>query len=176
MRRKTSILMVTAAAALAGCASLPEGPGVMALPGSSRSFDQFRGDDVSCQQYAMLQVGGTTPTQAQVSSGVGSAVAGAALGAAAGAVIGGGQGAAIGAGSGLVAGGLVGTSAASYAGRTIQERYDIHYIQCMYAQGHRVPVYGNFTADPPRGPAPTIVPPPPPPGSPPPPPPPPPPR
>ncbi len=26
-----------------------------------------------------------------------------------------------------------------------QLRYDIAYIQCMYAKGHQVPVYGQFT-------------------------------
>jgi hypothetical protein len=26
-----------------------------------------------------------------------------------------------------------------------QQRYDTSYVQCMYAQGHRVPVYGQFT-------------------------------
>lgn len=168
---KGKISVVIGAAVLTGCATLPEGPSVMVLPGSSQSFDQFRADDVRCRQYAMFQVGGTSPSQAQATSNVGSAVAGAALGAAAGAAIGGGRGAAIGAGTGLAAGGLMGASTGNYAGRTIQERYDIHYIQCMYAQGHRVPVYGNFTADPPRNPAPTVVPPPPPPGAPPPPPP-----
>ncbi|MEE8254722.1 MAG: hypothetical protein V3S58_03840 [Nitrosomonadaceae bacterium] len=26
-----------------------------------------------------------------------------------------------------------------------QQRYDTSYVQCMYARGHRVPVYGQFT-------------------------------
>jgi len=26
-----------------------------------------------------------------------------------------------------------------------QQRYDTSYVQCMYSQGHRVPVYGQFT-------------------------------
>lgn len=29
-----------------------------------------------------------------------------------------------------------------------QQRYDTSYVQCMYAQGHRVPVYGQFTDGP----------------------------
>ncbi len=158
---------------LAGCASLPDGPSVLVLPGTGLSFDQFRNDDAVCRQYAFGQIGGTTPNQAAVNSGVGSAVVGAALGAAAGAAIGGGSGAAIGAGSGLAGGGLVGTGTAQSSGYATQERYDIAYIQCMYAKGHRVPVPGQFSDESSRKAAPSAVsvPPPPPPGSPPPPPP-----
>ncbi|MDH6147676.1 hypothetical protein OKW46_001601 [Paraburkholderia sp. WSM4179] len=36
--------------ALAGCAGVPTGPTVTALPGSGKSFDQFRADDATCQQ------------------------------------------------------------------------------------------------------------------------------
>jgi len=128
-----------------GCASMPSGPGVMVLPGTGMSFDQFRNDDVVCRQYAFFQVGGTTANQAGVNSGIASAAAGTALGAAAGAAIGGGSGAAIGAGSGLVAGSMVGTGAAGSSMYEVQERYDAAYIQCMYAKGHQVPVSGQFS-------------------------------
>jgi hypothetical protein len=130
---------------LAACTSMPTGPSMMALPGSGRSFDQFRNDDYSCRQFAYEQVGGITPNQASVTSGAGSAALGAGLGAAAGAALGGGQGAAIGAGTGLLAGGLAGTNTARTSGDISQQRYDMGYIQCMYAKGHRVPVYGQFT-------------------------------
>jgi hypothetical protein len=40
---------------LAGCASTPEGPGVLVLPGSGRSFDQFRADDTECRRHAAAQ-------------------------------------------------------------------------------------------------------------------------
>jgi hypothetical protein len=158
-------------ALLAGCASMPDGPSVMVLPGTGLPFDQFRGDDAVCRQYAFLQVGGKTPNQAAVDSGVASAAVGTAVGAAAGAALGGGSGAAIGAGTGLVAGSVVGTGAAERSGYGSQQRYDTAYIQCMYAKGHRVPVSGQFSNEG-RGraanPATNI--PPPPPGSPPPPP------
>ena len=134
-----------AAIAASGCASLPNGPSVMVLPGTGVAFEQFRNDDAVCQQYAYFQVGGTTPNQAGVNSGVASAAAGTALGAAAGAAIGGGGGAAIGAGSGLVAGSMVGSSAAGSSMQATQQRYDVAYIQCMYAKGHRVPVSGQFS-------------------------------
>ena len=46
---------------LAACASTPTGPNVMVLPGSGKSFDQFRFDDSACRQYAHVQAGGTEP-------------------------------------------------------------------------------------------------------------------
>ena len=120
----------------------------MTLPGTGKSFDQFRSDDYECRQYAYGQVGGTTAQNASQTSGVQSAVVGTGLGAASGALIGGGgEGAAIGAGVGLVAGGLAGSSASRTSGYASQHRYDISYIQCMYAKGHRVPVSGNITND-----------------------------
>jgi hypothetical protein len=157
---------------LAACVSLPSGPSVMTLPGSGKNFEQFRYDDYDCRRYAYEQVGGVTPRQSAQASGLESAAIGAGLGAAAGAAIAGGGGAAIGAGTGLLGGGLVGSGTASSSAYVNQQRYDISYIQCMYAKGHRVPVSGRITDDRPanidRG---SASPPPPPPGNPPPPPP-----
>jgi hypothetical protein len=155
---------------LAACATLPSGPGVMALPGSGRSFDQFRADDFDCRPFASYQVGGTTPNQAATNSGVNSAAVGALVGAAAGAAIGGSRGAGVGAGTGLAVGTLAGTGAADSSAYGLQRRYDYAYIQCMYAKGHKVPVSGQFTSSNPA-PAAASAPPSPPPGSPPPPPP-----
>ena len=156
---------------LAGCATIPEGPGVMVLPGSGKSFDQFRFDDYECRQFASSQVGGSTPNQAATDSGVKSAVVGAAVGAVAGAALGGSQGAVVGAGIGTACGALAGTSAANRSGYTLQQRYDMGYQQCMYAKGHQIPMARRY--DQPSRPAPRLSapPPPPPPGTPPPPPP-----
>ena len=145
MSRFSIVFSTTVILAVTGCASLPNGPSVMVLPGTGLSFEQFRNDDTICQQYAFFQVGGTTANQAAMSSGVTSAAVGTALGAAAGAAIGGGSGAAIGAGSGLVGGSIVGTGAASSSMYADQQRYDAAYIQCMYAKGHQVPVSGQFS-------------------------------
>ncbi len=145
MSHSCKIAFITVILVGTGCASLPEGPSVMVLPGSGLSFDQFRNDDVFCRQYAYMQVGGTSANQAAVGSGAASAAVGAAVGAAAGAAIGGGEGAAIGAGSGLVAGSLVGTGVADQSMRGTQRHYDVAYIQCMYAKGHQVPVSGSFS-------------------------------
>ena len=141
---KPAILPV--ALLLTACVSVPTGPSMMTLPGSGKSFDQFRNDEYQCRQYAHEQVGGTTARQAAMSSGIESTAIGAGLGAAVGALLfGGGEGAAIGAGMGLLAGGLSGSGTARTSGHIGQQRYDNSYIQCMYAQGHRVPVSGGIT-------------------------------
>jgi hypothetical protein len=128
---------------LSACATLPNGPSVLVLPGTGKSFDQFRADELTCRQFANLQVGGRTANRAAVASGVTSAAVGTALGAAAGAAIGGGSGAAIGAGTGFAAGGLAGAGSAPSSSYEAQERYDMSYLQCMYARGNRVPVSGG---------------------------------
>jgi hypothetical protein len=40
---------------------MPTGPSMMALPGSTKSFDKFRIDDNQCRQIAHEQVNGTNP-------------------------------------------------------------------------------------------------------------------
>ena len=178
MKTVKQLLIPAMTCLLAACVNLPSGPSVMTLPGSGKNFEQFRHDDYDCRRYAYEQVGGITPRQSAQTSGIESAAIGAGLGAAAGAAIAGGGGAAIGAGTGLLGGGLVGSGTASSSAYINQQRYDISYIQCMYAKGHRVPVSGRITDDRPvnidRGiasPPPKLNPPPPPPGNPPPPPP-----
>ena len=150
---------------LSACVSMPSGPGVMVLPGTGKSFDQFRADDMECRQFASNQVGGGTPDSAAESSGLKSAAVGAAVGAAAGAIIGGRSGAATGAGTGLIVGGAAGAGAAGSSQRTLQQRYDFGYQQCMYAKGHKIPTAGRFENGAPR-PVSTYTPPPPPPGAP----------
>ena len=134
------LLLVTAAVVLAGCATVPDGPGVLVLPGTTKSFDQFRGDDGECRQYASAQIGGSSAQQAANQSAAKSAAVGTVVGAGVGGLVGGGQGAAVGAGVGLAGGSMVGADAAHSAGRTTQQRYDHAYQQCMYAKGHQVPV------------------------------------
>src|SRR5258708_6035519 len=111
LRMKKALYLVPIAF-LAGCATVPEGPGVMVLPGSGKSFDQFRFDDYECRQFASSQVGGGTANQAAADSGVKSAVVGAAIGTVAGAAPGGSQGAGAGAGIGTARRALAATRAA----------------------------------------------------------------
>ena len=168
MRR--SAIAVAGLVLLAGCASTPSGPNVMVLPGSGKSFDQFRFDDHECRQYAHLQSGGNAPDQAGVDAGVKSAAVGAAVGAVAGAAIGrSGHAMAAGAGIGTAGGALAGAGAAAHTGRTVQQRYDMGYQQCMYAKGHKIPMARDSRSNPSSYRA--APPPPPPPGAPPPPPP-----
>jgi hypothetical protein len=145
---------------LGACVTVPTGPSVLVLPGSTKTFDQFREDEAVCRQYAFEQVGGTTANQAVADSAVRSAAVGTAVGAAAGALIGGGRGAAVGAGSGLLVGSAVGADAAGVSGYASQQRYDYAYQQCMYLKGNRVPVAGEISS--PRRQAYTSYPPPPP--------------
>lgn len=131
----------------AGCVTFPTGPSVMALPGNNRNFEEFRADDNECRNYAANSVGGPSAQQASMDAGAASAVIGTIVGAAAGAAIGGNsQGAAVGAGTGLLIGSAAGSGAATASGYNVQQRYDIGYIQCMYAKGHKVPVAGRFTS------------------------------
>lgn len=131
-------------AILCACTSVPTGPSVMVLPGSHKDFSQFTGDDAQCRQFALQQSNGRSPSEAAAVSGIGAAAVGTAVGAAAGATMGGGSGAAIGAGVGLAGGSMVGAGIGSSVGSSAQERYDAGYIQCMYSQGHRVPVFGDM--------------------------------
>ena len=111
-------LPLAAALVLAGCVTVPAGPAVMALPGSSKNFDAFRADDVSCREYAQYQLGPVAGQEGQ-NRAAANAAAGTVLGAAAGAIIGSvsgnaGHGAAIGAGTGLLFGSAAGANAAGY--------------------------------------------------------------
>ena len=86
MATRSSLAIVTGLL-LAGCASVPSGPGVMALPGSAKSADEFRSDDASCRQAAAID-----------------------------------------------------------AKATKKWRYDMTYLECMYATGNQIPVPSGMFA------------------------------
>jgi len=163
MNRASKFGICGALLLLGGCVSMPSGPGVMVLPGNGKNFDQFRADDMECRQFASSQVGGGTPDSAAENSALKSAAVGTAVGAAAGAILGGRSGAASGAGAGLLVGSAAGAGTAGASQRTLQQRYDIGYTQCMYAKGHKVPTAGRFDNS--RRPVSSYTPPPPPPGA-----------
>jgi hypothetical protein len=176
---RSVVAVIAVATLVAGCATVPSGPSVMVLPGNGKGFDQFQADDALCRQWAAQQTG-LAPQQAAVGNTVGGAVVGTALGAALGAAIGAaagspGTGAAVGAGAGLLGGTAVGAGAGQSTGASLQRRYDMTYMQCMYAKGNQVPMARgsqppySAPAPPPPPPA-RDLPPPPPPGPPPPPP------
>jgi hypothetical protein len=131
-------------ALLSACTTMPIGPNVMVLPGAGKPFDQFQVDDVVCRQFAQQQLGGVPPGQASTQATLSGMAIGTLLGAGVGAAIGAisghpDVGAAVGAGTGL----LTGTAAAAESGATsagaLQWRYDVSYVQCMYAKGNQVP-------------------------------------
>jgi len=159
---------------LSGCVVVPTGPNVMVLPTPGKPFEVFQGDEAVCRQYAQSQIG-LEPAEAANQSVVTSGAVGTVLGAAVGALIGAGvgnpgAGAAIGGGSGLVLGSASGASASGASAAALQSRYDIAYIQCMYAKGNQVPGVAVAPSAPSASSA-RSTPPPPPPGLPPPPPP-----
>ncbi len=146
---RTAVAGAVLTVALSGCVSVPTGPSVMAMPGSMKSYEQFRADAAVCEQYAQQSIGaGAAATQnaAVNNTAVGTvvgAVAGAAIGAASGRA---GAGAAIGAGTGLLVGSANGSNAAARGNYSMQQRYDNTYSQCMYAKGNQVQSDGYYAS------------------------------
>ena len=154
MKLNNMILGATLAVMLASCASIPTGPSVAVMPASGKPFDQFQADNAICRQFAEQQMG-ANPNQVAREQVITGAATGAAIGAASGALMGNGhenQTESM-AGAGLIVGSAAGASAANASTMSLQRRYDIAYMQCMYARGNLVPGY----------PAPRYTPPPPPP-------------
>ena len=142
---KKSILLTAPLAILLGaCATVPTGPSVMVLPGTGKPFEHFQADDAACRQFA-LQSAGITTTKGAGDTMITGAAVGTAVGAAAGAALGAAAGnpaigAAAGAGVGLLGGTAIGGSYADANVHSVQQRYDIGYMQCMYAKGNQIPV------------------------------------
>lgn len=142
---------------LGACANLPQGPSIMALPGSNKNFAQFRFDDSECRQFASLQINGGKPGQSYNESMMTSAVVGTAVGAIAGAAMGGSSGAGVGAGFGLITGTAIGSGSGYASGYALQQQYDNAYVQCMYAKNNKVPVSGRFESRQTVQPAQTVI-------------------
>ncbi len=146
LRNKGVLLCLLAALGLFGlygCVVMPKGPSVMVLPGEGKTFDQFQLDDSVCRQFANNRLG-MSPQETATQTTVSGAAVGTIVGGAAGALIGGaggnaGGGAALGAGTGLLFGTAMGAEQGQYAGASAQRRYDIAYMQCMYARGNQIP-------------------------------------
>jgi hypothetical protein len=150
MKCMKSLFLFLAILTLSGCVTMPTGPGVMVLPGSGKSFEQFQTDDAVCRQWAGGQIGLPPQAVANQNTATG-AVAGTAIGAGLGAAIGAasghaGPGAAIGAASGLLLGSASGASEGQSSGWETQRRYDIAYQQCMYAKGNQIPGFSRSSS------------------------------
>jgi hypothetical protein len=168
MNIRATVAIVAAAALMGGCATMPNGPGVPAMPGTGKSVDAFQQDAAACQAYAQAVLGNGAAPQSVNDHAAGGAVASTAVGAATGAIIGsasnqGGQGAAIGAGLGLLFGAIGAANASSATQWQLQAQYDDAYFYCMYSRGNQVPMrmsqrsrmrppppqYGGYPAYPP---------------------------
>ncbi|NJD34380.1 MAG: hypothetical protein FIA96_06030, partial [Betaproteobacteria bacterium] len=141
------ILASGLALALGGCAVAPTAPSVMVLPGSQKSADQFHTDAVACQQQAQALL--ANDAEAANNQAVTSAAIGTVIGAAAGALIGQGShnpsaAAGWGAGTGLLIGSSVGGGNSQASSYSLQQRFDIAYMQCMYLRGNQVPGQVNY--------------------------------
>jgi hypothetical protein len=127
---------------LSACAAVPTGPSVMVLPGVGKPCDHFQVDDKLRRQYAQAQTGvppGEAGTRSTVTTAALGTLPGAGVGWAIGAAAGdAGLGAAVGAGSGLLFGTASGAEAGAGASRSLQWRYDVSYLQCMYAKGEGI--------------------------------------
>jgi hypothetical protein len=167
---RASLLAMSAAVLLAGCAEEPYGPTIPVMPAQGKSQAEFAQDDAACQQFAHQQIAGQVDranNDQAASTIIGTAIGaglGAAVGNTRGAIVGGAAGAAIGASSG---------PGPYEGGYGIQHRYNIAYAQCMSSHGNQVPPRrhgpppGYYGPPPPPGygpPPPGYGPPPPPPG------------
>lgn len=142
------ILTASAALALGGCAVAPTAPSVMVLPGSQKSTEQFRADSAACQEQARALL--SNDAQAANNQAVTNAALGTVIGAAAGALLGQGSynpsaAAGWGAGTGLLIGSTVAGGNSQAASYSMQRRFDIAYVQCMYQSGHQVPGQVSYT-------------------------------
>ncbi len=145
--RKLCLLPIGAGVFLSACVTVPMGPNVMVLPGSGKDFEQFRVDDAVCRQWALQQTG-TTTSRASTEAAVSGAAVGTVLGAAAGAAVGAAagdaaMGAAAGSGIGLLGGAAAGADRGEADRWSVQRRYDVAYMQCMYVKGNQIPIPGG---------------------------------
>jgi hypothetical protein len=127
---------------VAGCAVAPTAPTVMVLPGTQSSPSQFQIDNFACQQQAQALLAGAV--QSANDQAAANIVVGTMMGAAVGALMGqgyyyGSDSVAWGAGTGLLIGGVASGGSSQVASYSLQQRFNIAYVQCMYQRGHQVP-------------------------------------
>lgn len=140
---RTGVIGAAAVALLAGCATVPTGPAVNALPGSRKTAEQYYADDAACRARAQSFFASNAAqpaNDAAAANVVGGTLLGAAVGALIGAAVGdAGAGAAIGAGTGMLGGSAAAANVSGYSNVQMQALYDREYLQCMFARGHQVP-------------------------------------
>jgi hypothetical protein len=125
-----------AAILLSGCVTPPMGPTALVMPGQGKPFEDFAGDQSTCKQFASGEVSGGA-TLANLTQ-FGTVALTTAMGAGLGGAVGNTRGMEIGGGAGAIAG-IGASSRGAAAGQgSLQSRYDLAYIQCMYARGNQI--------------------------------------
>lgn len=125
-----------AALLLSGCVTPPMGPTALVMPGQGKQFEAFASDQSTCKQFASGEVDGGA-TLANLSE-FGTTAMTAALGAGVGGAVRGTQGAEVGGGVGGLAGLATASHGAAAGQGSLQSRYNLAYVQCMYARGNQI--------------------------------------
>lgn len=141
---KKTTLSIFILLGLSACATVPNGPSVLVLQGSTKTFEEFRRDEIVCRDYALQQIGGKSVGKTNDETTLKNAAIGTVVGTVAGAAIGKSEGAAVGAGLGLIFGTASGAENGRQARVDSQTMYDNAFIQCMYGSGHRVPMSSSL--------------------------------
>jgi len=129
-----SLIVFSSVFLLAACASTPERPTVLIVPGSGKPIEAFQQDQQECQQYAQSQVEGQANKANWKTAGS------ALLGFVGGSMIGGAIDHSHGAEVGAVVGTAAGAGLGAHSGqKSIQQQYDAAYAQCMTTKGDQVP-------------------------------------
>ena len=128
---------------LSACAvPFPTEPTVIILPPSGKTYVKFQGEDTYCRRLGYQQVRYEPEAQSASSNAnttvgvntVGGAVIGALIGSIGGRI---GAGALVGAGYGLLIGSIAASHQVADSADTLQSRFNIVYVQCMFAYGNR---------------------------------------
>jgi len=123
-------------ALLSGCTTAPMGPTALVMPAPGKPFDVFAQDQAMCKQFAGGEVdGGATMSNVKQ---LGTLAVSAALGGGLGEAVRGNRGAEVGGAVGAIAGGATATRGSAHDQTSLQGRYDLAYVQCMYSRGNQI--------------------------------------
>lgn len=140
--KKTLLAIAAIPALLAACAQVPNNPTIDVVPMPGQSWTSFSANRDYCISEAKKRV--SADAHRNNTTGILGGIATTVIGAGIGAAAGGGMGAAIGAGSGAFAGAAGGGMYSASGNSSLQQTFNIGYVQCMQAtRGQNfVPAYG----------------------------------
>lgn len=111
-----AVIVLGVPALLAACVQISAGPTVAAMPAPNKSFELFVQDDQLCRNWAASSSRGGHEPGDHRGAGTGAAI-------------------------GTLAGAGFGSEPSAANAWSAQRRYDIAYLQCMYAKGNVIPGY-----------------------------------